>query len=72
MALDRTIRSLVGIGGASSSRVLNLLAIGILGEYMARIYEEVKARPRYRVATLRNLGDRSLETPEGETYGSRV
>jgi hypothetical protein len=29
MAVDRTIRSLVGIGGASSSRVLNLLAIGI-------------------------------------------
>lgn len=28
-AADRTIRSLVGIGGASSSRVLNLLAIGI-------------------------------------------
>ena len=28
LAIDRTIRSLVGIGGASSSRVLNLLAIG--------------------------------------------
>jgi glycosyltransferase involved in cell wall biosynthesis len=34
---------------------LNLLAIGIVGEYMARIFEEVKARPRFLIAETRNL-----------------
>lgn len=34
---------------------LNLLAIGILGEYVARVFDEVKARPRYLVAETRNL-----------------
>ena len=29
MAIDRSVRSLVAINGASSSRVLNLLAIGL-------------------------------------------
>lgn len=36
---------------------LNMLAIGILGEYLARIFDEVKARPRYLIAERRNLGD---------------
>jgi glycosyltransferase involved in cell wall biosynthesis len=34
---------------------INLLAIGVLGEYMARIFEEVKARPRYIVSSAINL-----------------
>jgi len=34
---------------------LNLLAIGVLGEYMAHIFDEVKARPRYIVADTKNL-----------------
>ncbi len=34
---------------------LNLLAMGILGEYIARIFDEVKARPRYVIAEGRNL-----------------
>jgi glycosyltransferase involved in cell wall biosynthesis len=34
---------------------LNLLAVGILGEYIARIFDEVKARPRYVIAEGRNL-----------------
>jgi polyisoprenyl-phosphate glycosyltransferase len=34
---------------------LNLLAIGIVGEYLARIFDEVKSRPRYIVAVTRNL-----------------
>jgi hypothetical protein len=66
----------VGIPGWASTLLpilligsLNLLAVGILGEYMARVFEEVKARPRYRVASLRNLGDRSLETKKEERHG---
>jgi glycosyltransferase involved in cell wall biosynthesis len=35
--------------------LLNLLAIGVVGEYLARIFDEVKARPRYLVATTVNL-----------------
>ena len=43
-----------------------LLMIGVLGEYVGRIYEEVKRRPLYLIAEEINL--RSL-TPEaaGET-----
>jgi glycosyltransferase involved in cell wall biosynthesis len=36
---------------------LNLLAIGIVGEYLARIFDEVKARPRFLIAETRNLAD---------------
>lgn len=35
---------------------LNMLALGVLGEYVARIFDEIKARPRYLVAETRNLG----------------
>ncbi len=34
---------------------INLLAVGILGEYVARIFAEVKARPRFLVADGSNL-----------------
>jgi dolichol-phosphate mannosyltransferase len=34
---------------------LQLLAIGILGEYIGRIYEEAKRRPLYLVKDLENL-----------------
>jgi dolichol-phosphate mannosyltransferase len=34
---------------------LQLLAIGILGEYVGRIYEEAKRRPLYLVKDLENL-----------------
>jgi glycosyltransferase involved in cell wall biosynthesis len=34
---------------------LNLLAMGILGEYIARIFDEVKGRPRYVIADGRNV-----------------
>lgn len=40
---------------------LNLLAIGIVGEYLARIFDEVKSRPRYIVAAARNLHASALE-----------
>ncbi len=38
---------------------VQLLFIGILGEYLGRVYEEVKQRPRYIVA--RTLGHRPIE-----------
>ena len=34
---------------------LNLLATGVMGEYVARIFDEVKARPRYFISAFRNL-----------------
>ena len=37
-------RSIWAIGG------LQLLAIGIVGEYIGKIYMEVKARPRYIIS----------------------
>ncbi len=39
---------------------LNLLMAGILGEYVGRIFEEVKGRPPYVVAATRNL-----DAPQG-------
>ena len=36
---------------------LNLLASGVIGEYLARIFDEVKDRPRYLVASVVNLGN---------------
>jgi glycosyltransferase involved in cell wall biosynthesis len=35
---------------------LNLLASGVIGEYLARVFDEVKARPRYLIASVVNLG----------------
>ncbi|HXY21448.1 MAG TPA: glycosyltransferase, partial [Burkholderiaceae bacterium] len=40
---------------------VQLLFIGILGEYLGRVYEEVKSRPRYIVA--RRFGASPIETP---------
>jgi hypothetical protein len=36
---------------------VQLLAIGILGEYVGRIYEEAKQRPLYLVRDVKNLPD---------------
>ena len=40
---------------------LNLLSLGVVGEYLARIFEEVKSRPRYVVAAVRNLEERAQQ-----------
>ncbi len=34
---------------------LNMLALGVLGEYVARIFDETKARPRYFIKETRNV-----------------
>ena len=36
---------------------IQLITVGIIGEYVARIYEEVKRRPLYVVRDTRNLDD---------------
>jgi glycosyltransferase involved in cell wall biosynthesis len=36
---------------------LLMISLGIIGEYLARIYEEVKGRPRYIVAESIDLAD---------------
>ena len=43
---------------------IQLLSVGIIGEYIGRIYNETKARPAWVVARYRNLSDReSSEMP---------
>ena len=47
---------------------IELIAIGIIGEYVGRIYDEVKGRPLYLVRATRNLPQ--PEPPTGMRYGS--
>lgn len=44
-----------------------LVSIGVLGEYVGRIFEEIKSRPLYIVAQTMNIGDRGprLEAVHG-------
>jgi polyisoprenyl-phosphate glycosyltransferase len=64
-----TIMILVGLGSSAQ-----LLMTGILGEYVGRIYEEVKRRPLYVVESELNLpaaaGVRDRRAPlAGDTHG---
>jgi glycosyltransferase involved in cell wall biosynthesis len=36
---------------------MNLIAVGIIGEYVGRIYDEVKRRPLYLIRERRNMGE---------------
>ncbi|HEY4056465.1 MAG TPA: hypothetical protein VGM39_07640, partial [Kofleriaceae bacterium] len=42
---------------------LTMVSNGIQGEYIARIFEEVKGRPLYVVRTLVNVGEEARATP---------
>jgi dolichol-phosphate mannosyltransferase len=43
---------------------IQLISVGILGEYIARIYEEVKNRPKFIVDTTVGFGSRPASPPE--------
>jgi len=45
-----------------------LILIGILGEYVARVYDEVKARPLYLVSAVHGIDLESLPAEVGETW----
>lgn len=50
---------------------VQLVSIGILGEYVGRIYEEVKGRPLYTLAEVRGFNIHSKNTPtkdESDSY----
>ena len=40
-----------------------LLGLGVVGEYIGRIYEQVRQRPRYTIAALLEEGSSTLEAP---------
>ncbi len=42
---------------------LNALGIGILGEYVTRIYDQVRARPMFIVGSKTNFDSPEIEAP---------
>ena len=50
---------------------LLMISLGIIGEYLARIYEEVKGRPRYIVAESIDLADEKTRLLPPANRGAR-
>jgi len=61
-----TMTSILFIGG------IQLLAIGIIGEYIGRIYNETKARPAWVVASYRNLDPQGPVAPSPPLHDGAV
>jgi dolichol-phosphate mannosyltransferase len=51
---------------------IQLITLGIVGEYISRIYDEVKGRPLYLVESRRNVGEPQPKAQEREEAISRV
>lgn len=54
---------------------IQLMALGLLGEYLGRVYDETKGRPAYVVGRYRNVASASAEAPpllDGESAGKRT
>jgi glycosyltransferase involved in cell wall biosynthesis len=61
-----TIATLLIIGSAI------MISLGIIGEYIAKIYDEIKARPAYLVEGVVGLGDDLCATTAGTAAAPRV
>jgi polyisoprenyl-phosphate glycosyltransferase len=59
-----TMTSILFLGG------IQLIAVGVIGEYIGRIYNEAKGRPAWVVGSSRNLSGRTAE-PAGPLHGKR-
>jgi len=51
---------------------IQLMAIGLIGEYVGRIYDEVKGRPLYLVRTRLNVADEDVPPAPAEHVGDAV
>jgi len=77
-ALVRSVLGLYVVPGWTSSIVVTcliggaiMMSLGILGEYVGRIFEEIKGRPLYLIAVTANLGrDTDLAVDSHTTTGT--